>query len=78
MKSYDLSVRPRTERAASEDINALSGPTHANYISTHIGRPHRLQWIEASYHRIHLDRQHRKVADLTADFLEASHVATCT
>jgi carboxylesterase len=56
----------------------LSSTAHAKYISTHIGGPHRLQWIEDSYHMIHLDRQHRRVADLTADFFEASHVATCT
>jgi carboxylesterase len=55
----------------------LSSPAHAQYISSHIGGPHRLQWIEDSYHMIHVDRQHRKVADLTADFFEANHVAAC-
>jgi len=53
----------------------LSSPAHARYISANIGGPHRLEWIEDSYHMIHVDRQHRRVADLTADFFEVGHVA---
>ncbi|MFT4184711.1 MAG: alpha/beta fold hydrolase [Rhizobium sp.] len=51
----------------------LSSPRHARYISDHIGGPHELRWIKDSYHMIHVDRQHRQVADFTADFFEASH-----
>ncbi|ACM28196.1 MULTISPECIES: alpha/beta hydrolase [Rhizobium] len=51
----------------------LSSPKHARYISDHIGGPHELRWIKDSYHMIHVDRQHRQVADFTADFFEASH-----
>lgn len=53
----------------------LSSPKHARYISDHIGGPHELKWIKDSYHMIHVDRQHRQVADFTADFFEARHVA---
>lgn len=52
----------------------LSNPRHARYISDHIGGPHQLRWIKDSYHMIHVDRQHRQVADFTADFFETSHV----
>ncbi|AYG60907.1 alpha/beta hydrolase [Rhizobium jaguaris] len=53
----------------------LSHPRHARYISDHIGAPHELRWIKDSYHMIHVDRQHRQVANFTADFFEASHAA---
>jgi len=53
----------------------LASPKHARYISEHIGSPHELKWIKDSYHMIHVDRQHRQVADFTADFFEARHVA---
>jgi carboxylesterase len=53
----------------------LSNPRHARYIAEHIGGPHQLRWIEDSYHMIHVDRQHRQVADFTAEFFEASHAA---
>ncbi len=53
----------------------LASPKHARYISDHIGSPHELKWIKDSYHMIHVDRQHRQVADFTADFFEARHVA---
>jgi carboxylesterase len=53
----------------------LSNPRHARYIAEHIGGPHELRWIEDSYHMIHVDRQHRQVADFTAEFFEASHAA---
>jgi len=51
----------------------LSNPRHALYISEHIGGPHELKWIKDSYHMIHVDRQHRQVAQFTADFFESSH-----
>jgi carboxylesterase len=46
----------------------LSHPRNALRIDTRIAAPHELQWIEESYHMIHVDKQHPKVADLTADF----------
>jgi carboxylesterase len=53
----------------------LSSPAHASYISHHIGAPNELRWIDDSYHMIHLDRQHRQVADLTADYFGTSHAS---
>jgi carboxylesterase len=53
----------------------LSGPENARYLSRHIGAPNVLHWIDDSYHMIHIDRQHRYVADYTADFFEADHAA---
>jgi carboxylesterase len=53
----------------------LSSPSHASYISSHIGAPNELRWIDDSYHMIHLDRQHRYVADFTADFFEANNAS---
>lgn len=68
----DLHVPTLILHAVEDD---LSDPRHARYISEHIGGVHQLIWIEDSYHMIHIDRQHRKVADLTADFFEAHDVA---
>ncbi|UXN58338.1 alpha/beta hydrolase [Phyllobacterium zundukense] len=53
----------------------LSSPVHARYISDHIGAPNELRWIDDSYHMIHLDRQHRQVADLTADYFGVGHAS---
>lgn len=50
----------------------LSHPRHAEYIDRHIGAPHELHWLEDSYHMIHVDREHEKVADITADYFEKS------
>ncbi|MBF2713579.1 alpha/beta fold hydrolase [Agrobacterium vitis] len=52
----------------------VSSPSHAQYISSHLGGPRELHWLRDSYHMIHMDRQHRHVADLTADFFEAHYV----
>ncbi len=52
----------------------LSSPEHARYIDRHIGAPHELHWIDDSYHMIHVDRQHPKVAELTANFFERNYV----
>jgi carboxylesterase len=57
---------------ATEDD--LSGPNNARLIASRIGAPHELRWIEDSYHMIHVDRQNRKVADLTAAFFEKNDV----
>ncbi len=46
----------------------LSHPRNAQIIASSIGAPHKLGWIQDSYHMIHLDAQHRKVAALTAEF----------
>lgn len=48
----------------------LSNPRHSRYIAEHIGGPHEFHWLEDSYHMIHVDREHEKVADLTAAFFE--------
>ena len=53
----------------------LSGAKHARYISDHIGGLRELKWIRDSYHMIHVDRQHRLVADLTAQFFEEDHAS---
>jgi len=50
----------------------LSHPRNAEMIARHIAAPHALHWIEDSYHMIHVDRQHKRVADLTADFFESA------
>ncbi len=57
---------------ASQDD--LSSPSNARYISHHIGAPHELHWIEDSYHMIHVDRQHGKVADLTTQFFDRANL----
>jgi carboxylesterase len=51
----------------------LSGPRHASYINSHIGGPSELRWIDDSYHMIHIDRQHRRVADYTIEYFETNH-----
>lgn len=56
--------------AAEDD---LSGPNNARIIAANISAPHELHWIEDSYHMIHVDRQHGKVADLTAAFFERDY-----
>lgn len=48
----------------------LSGPRHARYIIDHLGGPKILHWLSDSYHMIHVDRQHREVAALSAQFFE--------
>ena len=54
----------------------LSNPRHALYITKHIGAPYEFHWLEDSYHMIHVDREHSKVAALTAEYFEKSlHVA---
>jgi carboxylesterase len=52
----------------------LSNPRNARMIADTIGAPHQLHWIKNSYHMIHVDAQHKQVAQLTADFFnEAQH-----
>lgn len=51
----------------------LSGPDHARYIAARLGGPKALHWLNDSYHMIHVDREHRKVADLSARFFETNH-----
>lgn len=48
----------------------VSSPSNARYIADHLGGVNQLHWLKDSYHMIHMDRQHRHVADLTADFFE--------
>ncbi|MDH7787224.1 carboxylesterase [Ochrobactrum sp. 19YEA23] len=51
----------------------LSNPRQAEYIARHLGAPNSLHWIEDSYHMIHVDRQHRSVADFTASYFEGQN-----
>lgn len=51
----------------------LGGPEHARYIAARLGGPKALHWLHDSYHMIHVDREHRKVADLSARFFETNH-----
>ena len=46
----------------------LSHPRNARVIADTIGAPHKLCWINDSYHMIHVDAQHKQVAQLTADY----------
>ncbi len=52
----------------------LSSPRNAELMDKHLGAPHRLEWIEDSYHMIHVDKQHKHVAALTADFFNETRV----
>ncbi len=54
----------------------VSSPRHASYIADHLAGERQLYWLDDSYHMIHVDRQHRRVADVTADFFEKHHVRT--
>lgn len=52
----------------------LSHPRNARIIANRIGAQHQLEWIKDSYHMIHVDAQHKFVAQITADFFsEAQH-----
>lgn len=53
----------------------LSGPSHARFIADHIGSRHQLHWLDDSYHMIHVDRQHKEVAEVSAAFFEAEYAA---
>lgn len=46
----------------------LSHPRNARLIANNIAAPHRLEWVKDSYHMLHVDAQHKQVAQLTADF----------
>lgn len=48
----------------------LSGPDHARYIAANLGGPRALHWLNDSYHMIHVDREHRQVAEYSARFFE--------
>ena len=53
----------------------LSHPRNARMIAENIGSPHKLTWIKDSYHMIHVDAQHKQVAQFTADFFNEAHCA---
>lgn len=53
----------------------LSGPGHARYIADRLRGPKALHWLHDSYHMIHVDREHRKVTDLSAQFFETKHAS---
>ena len=48
----------------------LSHPRNAKVINKRMRAPHRLEWIEDSYHMLHVDRQNRHVAQRTAAFFQ--------
>lgn len=54
----------------------LSGPRNPIHIARHIGGPCRIEWLENSYHMIHVDQEHNIVADLTRRFFEQAGAAT--
>ena len=51
----------------------LSHPRNAKIVADNIAAPHKLEWIKDSYHMIHVDAQHKQVAQLTADFFGEQH-----
>ncbi len=73
-KSLPQMSTPAVIMHAREDD--LSHPRHSIYIDKHMAAPHELHWLEDSYHMIHVDREHEKVADLTAAYFEKSLHAT--
>lgn len=75
LKSHLPEIRTPTLIMHSREDD-LSGPAHAEYIAAHLGGRRELHWLDDSYHMIHVDRQHRQVADLTADFFEADHASS--
>ena len=51
------------------------GPDHARYIAARLGGPKALHWLNDSYHMIHVDKEHRKVADLSTRFFEMNYAS---
>lgn len=51
----------------------VSHPDQARYIARNLGGPKELHLLSESYHMIHVDSEHKKVADLSARFFEAHH-----
>lgn len=48
----------------------LAGPSSANYIADHIGGPCEVEWLNNSYHMIHVDQERQHVAFVTKAFFE--------
>jgi len=69
-KKLPVMTTPALILHAREDD--LSHPRHARYIDRNIGAPHELHWLENSYHMIHVDSEHEKVAEMTAEYFEKS------
>lgn len=46
----------------------MSHPANAEYVARHIGGECRIEWLEESYHMLHVDQERRKVAEVTAEF----------
>lgn len=51
-------------------LDDLAGPSNATYIARHIGGPCEIEWLNNSYHMIHVDQERRRVADRTRTFFE--------
>ena len=49
----------------------LSSPRNPLYIKRHIGGRCEIEWLENSYHMIHVDQEHAHVADRTRAFFDA-------
>lgn len=57
-------------------VDDLAGPGNAVYMADRIAGPCRIEWLEDSYHMIHVDQEHAVVADHTSRFFEqADHCA---
>lgn len=51
-------------------IDDLAGPSNAEYINRRIGGPCEIAWLENSYHMIHVDQEHSKVAQRVQDYFD--------
>jgi carboxylesterase len=49
----------------------LSSPGNAIHIKSRIGGPCEIEWLKNSYHMIHVDQEHPKVARRTLSFFDA-------
>ena len=53
----------------------LSSPRNALYIKERIGGPCQIEWLENSYHMVHVDQEHVYVADRTRAFFDGAATA---
>ncbi|MFM9939374.1 MAG: alpha/beta hydrolase [Hyphomicrobiaceae bacterium] len=51
-------------------IDDLAGPQNAEYIAEHIGGPCEVDWLENSYHMVHVDQESGIVAERTRLFFD--------
>jgi len=48
----------------------LAAPQNAQYICDHIGGSCEIKWLDNSYHMIHVDQEHKSVAEITRAYFE--------